>query len=75
MARGHPSASYGTTQARLLVVRAAPAEVDRPRALHQVPRGQHNRRPWLMNQAVFMTPDEKEPTTMPRPVPGLTQTT
>ena len=32
------------------VVRADPAEVERLRALHQVPRGQHNRRPWLQNQ-------------------------
>src|SRR6266516_6152232 len=39
---------------RLIVVRADPAEVERLRALHQVPRGQHNRRPWLSNQAAFM---------------------
>jgi len=32
------------------VVRADPAEVERLRALHQMPRGQHNRRPWLNNQ-------------------------
>jgi DNA invertase Pin-like site-specific DNA recombinase len=32
------------------VVRADPTEVERLRALHQVPRGQHNRRPWLNNQ-------------------------
>ena len=32
------------------VVRADPAEVERLRALHQMPRGQHNRRPWLKNQ-------------------------
>jgi DNA invertase Pin-like site-specific DNA recombinase len=32
------------------VVRADPAEVERLRALHQAPRGQHNRRPWLQNQ-------------------------
>ncbi len=35
---------------KLIVVRADPAEVARLRALHQVPRGQHNRRPWLKNQ-------------------------
>ena len=32
------------------VVRADPAEVERLRTLHQAPRGQHNRRPWLQNQ-------------------------
>ena len=32
------------------VVRADAAEVERLRALHQMPRGQHNRRPWLKNQ-------------------------
>ena len=37
---------YLHPQARLRVVRADPAEVKRLRALHQVPRGQHNRRPW-----------------------------
>jgi hypothetical protein len=31
-------------------VRADPAEVERLRSLHQAPRGQHNRRPWLQNQ-------------------------
>jgi hypothetical protein len=46
---------YLHPQARLLVVRADPAEVNRLRALHQVPRGQHNRRPWLRNQAALMT--------------------
>ena len=40
-----------TPRPRLRVVRADPAEVERLRALHQVPRGQHNRRPWLKNQA------------------------
>ena len=34
-----------------IVVRADPAEVERLRALHHTPRGQHNRRPWLKNQA------------------------
>jgi hypothetical protein len=32
------------------VVQADPAEVARLQALHQMPRGQHNRRPWLKNQ-------------------------
>jgi DNA invertase Pin-like site-specific DNA recombinase/DNA-binding MarR family transcriptional regulator len=36
--------------ARLIVVRADPAEVDRLRVLHQTPRGQHLRRPWQQNQ-------------------------
>lgn len=33
------------------VVRADPAEIERLRALHQVPRGQHNRRRWMKDQA------------------------
>ena len=41
------------------VVRADPAEVERLRALHHVPRGQHNRRPWLRNQAA-LTGTEQE---------------
>ena len=45
------AAGYLHPQARLRVVRADPAEVERLRALHQMPRGQHNRRPWLKNQA------------------------
>ena len=44
---------YLHPQARLRVVRADPAEVERLRALHHVPRGQHNRRPWLKNQAAL----------------------
>jgi DNA invertase Pin-like site-specific DNA recombinase len=45
---------YPHPQARLRVVRADAAEVERLRALHHVPRGQHNRRPWLSNQAASM---------------------
>ena len=45
---------YLHPQARLRVVHADPAEVKRLRALHHVPRGQHNRRPWLSNQAASM---------------------
>ena len=45
---------YLHPQARLIAVRADPTEVERLRALHQVPRGQHNRRPWLKNQAALM---------------------
>jgi hypothetical protein len=37
------------------VVRADPAEVERLRALHQAPRGQHLRRPWLNNQQTTIT--------------------
>jgi DNA invertase Pin-like site-specific DNA recombinase/DNA-binding MarR family transcriptional regulator len=36
--------------ARLIVVRAGPAEVERLRVLHETPRGQHMRRPWQENQ-------------------------
>jgi DNA invertase Pin-like site-specific DNA recombinase len=50
---------YLHTQARLTVVRADPAEVERLRALHQVPRGQHNRRPWLSNQAALMNTERE----------------
>ncbi len=41
------------------VVRADPAEVERLRTLHHMPRGQHNRRPWLKNQAA-LTGTEQE---------------
>jgi Recombinase zinc beta ribbon domain/Recombinase len=53
------AAGYLHPQARLLVVRADPAEVKRLRALHQVPRGQHNRRPWLNNQAASMNTERE----------------
>jgi len=43
------------------VVRAGPAEVERLRALHHVPRGQHNRRPWLKNQAALMNTEQEGP--------------
>ncbi|MGH3408399.1 MAG: hypothetical protein ACRDRJ_38790 [Streptosporangiaceae bacterium] len=36
--------------ARLIVVRAGPAETERLRILHETPRGQHMRRPWQQNQ-------------------------
>jgi DNA invertase Pin-like site-specific DNA recombinase len=51
---------YLHPRARLTVVRADPAEVERLRTLHQVPRGQHNRRPWLKNQAALMNTEEEE---------------
>jgi hypothetical protein len=50
---------YLHPQARLIVVRADPAEAERLRALHQVPRGQHNRRPWLKNQAALMNTERE----------------
>ena len=50
---------YLHPQARLRVVRADPAEVKRLRALHQAPRGQHNRRPWLGNQAAIITTEQE----------------
>ena len=58
---------YLHPQARLRVIRADPAEVERLRALHHVPRGQHNRRPWLRNQAALVntgggaSSDESQP--------------
>jgi hypothetical protein len=50
---------YLHPQARLRVVRADPAEVERLRALHLVLRGQHNRRPWLNNQAALMNTERE----------------
>ena len=50
---------YLHPQARLLVVCADPAEAKRLRALHQVPRGQHNRRPWLSNQAALINAERE----------------
>jgi DNA invertase Pin-like site-specific DNA recombinase len=50
---------YLHPQARLRVVHADPAEVERLRALHHIPRGQHNRRPWLKNQAALMNTGEE----------------
>ncbi len=45
-ATGYPHPQSGNR-----VVRAGPAEIERLRALHQVPRGQHNRRRWMKDQA------------------------
>ena len=53
------AAGYLHPQARLRVVRADPAEVERLRALHQVPRGQHNHRSWLEHQAALMHAEEE----------------
>lgn len=50
---------YLHPKARLRIVRADPAEVERLRALHQVPRGQHNRRPWQAIQAAITDTTEQ----------------
>lgn len=44
------AAGYLHPAIKRIVVRADPAEVDRLQILHQTPRGQHIRRPWLKNQ-------------------------
>jgi DNA invertase Pin-like site-specific DNA recombinase/DNA-binding MarR family transcriptional regulator len=41
---------YLHPEARLIVVRADPAETERLRARHETPRGQYMRRPWQQNQ-------------------------
>jgi DNA invertase Pin-like site-specific DNA recombinase len=50
---------YLHPQARLLVIRAGPSEIERLRALHYMPRGQHNRRPWLSNQAALINTEQE----------------
>jgi DNA invertase Pin-like site-specific DNA recombinase len=50
---------YLHPEARLTVVRAGPAEVERLRVLHETPRGQHMRRPWQQNQAASTNADEE----------------
>jgi hypothetical protein len=60
-----PGAATCTPQARLRVVPADPAEVERLRALHHVPRCQRNRRPWLNNQAALMDPRGRNPQPCP----------
>lgn len=44
---------------KLTVVQADPAEAERLRALHQAPRGEHIRRPWLKNQQAGINSDEE----------------
>jgi len=44
------AAGYLHPAIKRIVVQADPAEVERLRILHQTPRGQHLRRPWLTNQ-------------------------
>jgi DNA invertase Pin-like site-specific DNA recombinase len=53
---------YLHPRARLRIVRADAAEVERLRALRQVPRGQYNRRPWLNNQATNMNTEPERDT-------------
>jgi len=48
---------YLHPEARLIVIRADPAEVKRLRDLHETPRGQHMRRPWQQDQAASINPD------------------
>ena len=48
---------YLHPEARLIVVRAGPAEVERLRVLHQTPRGAHLRRPWQQNQETSTSPE------------------
>jgi hypothetical protein len=52
------AAGYLHPGVKLTVVQASPAEVERLRALHQAPRGQHNRRPWLKNQQAGINTDD-----------------
>jgi DNA-binding MarR family transcriptional regulator len=58
---------YLHPEARLIVVRADPAEAERLRILHQTPRGQHMRRPWQQDQEASTnadaegTRDDKQP--------------
>ena len=51
---------YLHPRARLIVVRADPAEVERLRVLHQTPRGQHLRRPWQQNQEASTSREMEE---------------
>jgi len=53
------AAGYLHPGIKLTVVQADPAEVERLRALHQAPRGQHNRRPWLKNQQAGINSDDE----------------
>jgi DNA invertase Pin-like site-specific DNA recombinase/DNA-binding MarR family transcriptional regulator len=50
---------YLHPEARLIVVRADPAETERLRVLHQTPRGAHLRRPWQQNQEASTSPEKE----------------
>jgi hypothetical protein len=43
------------------IITADPAEVERLRALHQLPAGYHNRRRWTDDGTPIDTPQDKEP--------------
>ena len=53
------AAGYLHPTIKRIVVRAGPAEVKRLRTLHQTPRGQHIRRPWLKNQQASINNTEE----------------
>jgi DNA-binding MarR family transcriptional regulator len=53
------AAGYLHPAIKRIVVRADPAEAERLRALHQTPRGQHVRRPWLKNQEASINSAEE----------------
>jgi DNA-binding MarR family transcriptional regulator len=53
------AAGYLHPAIKRIVVRADPAEVERLRILHQTPRGQHVRRPWLKNQEASINSAEE----------------
>ena len=62
------AAGYLHPHTSLRVVRADPAEVERLRALHHVPRGQHNHRSRLEKQAALMhTEEEGDPSHADQP--------
>src|SRR6266568_3149938 len=48
---------YLHPEARLIVVRADPAETERLRILHETPRGQYMRRPWQQDQEASTNAD------------------
>ena len=53
------AAGYLHPAIKRIVVRADPAEVERLQTLHQTPRGQHVRRPWLKNQEASISNAEE----------------
>ncbi len=53
------AAGYLHPAIKRIVVRADPAEIERLRILHQTPRGQHVRRPWLKNQEASINSAEE----------------
>ncbi len=51
------ASGYLHPEARLIVVRAGPAEVERLRVLHETPQRAHLRRPWQQNQEASISPE------------------